>query len=127
MGTAVLAGSEKNFFGVDEYLVPITFGASSVASYLGGCNVTVVRNSAGNYTITLPQTYRKLLHFNFGFQDASGAILFAVVVSHTLDTDGKIIVETRTEAGTATDPTSGDLLFLCFKVSSDIGNDKFQQ
>lgn len=114
-----------NAYGAHEYFVRLTLGASVVSSYFGGCQVTVTRNSAGNYTITFPKAYRTLLDFSWGFQDASGAILFAVITSETLDTTGQIIVEARTEAGTATDPTAADKLFLRFVVSSDMLNDKF--
>jgi hypothetical protein len=117
--------AQTNAYGVHEYFTRLTFGSSTVSSYFGGCGLVVARNSAGNFTLTLPKAYRTLLGFSWAFQDASGAILFAVITSETLDTDGKIIVETRTEAGTATDPTSGDKLFLSLKVSSDYLNDKF--
>lgn len=114
-----------NAYGAHDYFVRITAGSAAVSSYFGGCQVTVLRNSAGNFTITFPKYYRTLLSFTWGMQDASGAILFAVITSETLDTAGAIVVETRTEAGTATDLTSGDKLWLRFAVSSDYMNDKF--
>lgn len=114
-----------NAYGAHEYFVRLTAGAASVASYFGGCQVVVARNSAGNFTVTFPKAYRTLLSFTWGMQDASGAILFAVVTSELLDTAGTIVVETRTEAGVATDLTSGDKLWLRFVVSSDNMNDKF--
>lgn len=114
-----------NAYGVHEYFVNLTAGSSVITSYFGGCQASVVRNSAGNFTVTLPKAYRTLLDFSWGMQDASGAILFAVIVSETVSTNGQIVVEARTETGTATDLTSGDKLFMKFAVSADYLNDKF--
>jgi hypothetical protein len=122
----LLPESELNAYGVKEYFVNPTFGASSITTYFGGCNVTIVRNSAGNYTITLPKAYRTLLHFTWGFQMASGAVLDMVLASETLATDGKMIFESRVSAGTATDPGNGAKVFIRIVVSSDYMNDKFQ-
>lgn len=123
---ALCPEASENAYGVVNYNLVLTFGSSSISTYFGGCSVTVARNSAGNYTGTLPKPYRTLLGFYHGFQDASGAILFAVIRSETIGTDGKFIFEVVTETGTATDPTAGDKLFLNLKVANDILNDKFR-
>ena len=106
------------------FRVRVTFGSSVVASYKAK-DVTFARNSAGNYTVTLPKTYREITEFSAGIQDASGAVLFGVITSETVATDGKIVVEIRTEAGTATDPADGDKLFLSIGVSSSVSNDRY--
>jgi hypothetical protein len=58
-------------------------------------------------------------------RDASGAILFLVLVTDNVATDGTLIFELRTEAGTATDATSGDKLFLTVGVSNNALNDEW--
>lgn len=93
----------------------LTFGSSVLTSYKGKY-VTVARNSAGNYTITLPKVYRALVGFSAGFVSPSGAVLGVVVDTSTIATDGKVVIETRS-GGTATDPTSGDRLLLTIDVT----------
>lgn len=93
----------------------LKFGSAVLTSYKGKY-VTVARNSAGNYTVTLPKVYRALVGFAAGFVSPSGAVLGVAVDTSTLATDGKLIVETRS-GGTATDPTDGDRLLLTIDVT----------
>lgn len=123
---SMCAEAQTNAYGAVDFYVAVTLGVAVVSTYFGGCMVTVARNSAGNYTITLPKVYRTLLMFEGGMQQASGATLQPTLVSETLNTDGKLIVETRVAAGTATEPATGNKMFLKFTVSSDYLNDKFQ-
>lgn len=123
---SLCAEAQVNAYSVAEFFVPITFGVASVSTYFGGCQVTVARNSAGNYTITLPNVYRAILFFDAGIQQASGATLQAFIASETVATDGKLIIETRIAAGTATEPATGNKMFLRLAVSRDYMNDKFQ-
>lgn len=106
------------------YKLRVLFGSSVVTSYKSK-DATLVRNSAGNYTITLPKAYGELTSLTGTFLDASGAILFFVGVTDTIATDGKLIVEARTETGVATDPASGDKLFIQIGVSDSPLNAKF--
>lgn len=116
--------TRTNVFTEHEYKVRATFGSSVVTSYRGK-DVTFVRNSAGNYTVTLPQTYEELTDFDMGFLQASGAILQGCVVSHTLSTNGQLIIEVRNASGTATDPATGSVGFMDICVSQDVLNSKF--
>jgi hypothetical protein len=57
-------------------------------------------------------------------------VLFPVILTNSIDTasatgGGTLVIETRTEAGTATDPASGDILALEFDVSLDALNDGY--
>lgn len=97
----------------------VTYGSSAVASYWSK-HLTVADTSAGKMTLTFPRSYGKLVGFRWGWvKCAAGAVLFPVILTNSIDTDGTVIVETRTEAGTATDPASGDVLSLEFDVSND--------
>jgi hypothetical protein len=51
--------------------------------------------------------------------------LFAVIKTSAIDTAGTVVIEIRTEAGTATDPASGDAMVFVLSASSDIGNTKY--
>lgn len=113
-----------NIAGKQTFTVGITYGSSAVASYYGKY-MTVADTSAGKMTITFPRSYGKLVGFRWGWTLlGAGAVYFPVVLTNDITTTGSVIVETRTEAGTATDPATGSELFLEFDVSldSDIAN-----
>ncbi len=123
--TAVLfkAGDRSNVPGAQKFELELTYGASSIASAKGR-NLAVQDTSAGKMTITFPQAFRRLCHFSFGWkQCAAGAVFFPVILTNNIATTGVLIVETRTEAGTATDPASGDILGLNFEVTDDLLDD----
>jgi hypothetical protein len=109
----------SNIAGKVTYHVGITYGSSAVASYYGK-HVTVADTATGKMTITLPRSYGKLTGFRWGWTKcAAGAVYFPVILTNNIATDGTLVVETRAEAGTASDPASGDELFLEFDVSLD--------
>lgn len=120
----LVPAGQSNVYDEHTYKLRVLFGSSVITSYRSK-DATIVRNSAGNYTITLPKNYEEIVGFGGSFIDASGAVLFWVIASSTMGTDGKVIVEVRTEAGTATDPTTGDVGLLALDVSSDYLNQKF--
>lgn len=75
--------------------------------------VAAMRNSAGNYTLTLDQQYGgKVLRLGGGVQRVTGAVLTPVRVSGDGNASPAIIFETRIAAGTATDPSTGDIIEL---------------
>ncbi len=108
---------------IDCFLV-VTFGSTAIASYFGK-GVTLVRNSPGNYTGTIQKSYRKFVDWSPGWYRPSGLELGTVISASTVDTDGKFTFETRNASGTATDPTSGDILYLRFALSDNQFNEKF--
>ncbi len=113
----------SNVPGKQTFHVKLTFGSSVLTSYKGKY-MTVARNSAGNYTITFPRPYRELVNFRAGWlKCAAGAVYFPVILTNSIDTDGTVVVEIRTEAGTATDPASGNIIALVFDVTLDVLND----
>lgn len=124
MGNPLLSGLvAKNWTGVQEFHAILTFGSAALSTVQTREITTIARDSAGKYTVTLPRTYRTLVELRLMLIDAAGALIFPVVVSHTLTTDGKLIFEMRTEAGTATDPDSGSKAMLVVAVSNDPFND----
>lgn len=121
----LVAGAPRsNVFDEHLYKVRITFGSAAMASYRSK-DATPARTDTGKYTITLPKTYAEITDFSCGFYDASGAILFGVIETSAVTTTGVVTVEFRTEAGTATDPTTGSVAYITLGVSSNTLNDKF--
>lgn len=116
-----------NVFSEHTLKCTLVFG-SSVLSDTYGKSLSVARNSAGNYTVTLPRTYRYLTGFRWGWSKlAAGAVYFPVILTNAVATAtngcGTIVLEVRTEAGTATDPASGSELIVEFDVTTDVLND----
>jgi hypothetical protein len=80
---------------------------------------TVVRNSAGDYTITLQDKYIKLLEFGFSIISSTGtdAALEATITTDGVASSPPIVrVVFRVAAGTATDPSNGSTLLLKFML-----------
>lgn len=99
---------------VDLFAV-IAIGASGAPTLSRGARKgiqSVVRNSAGLYTITLTDAYAALIGASVAIVQPVAANLQAVVVSSSLGAATKTIV-IRTQAGAvATDPASGDQLLV---------------
>jgi len=124
MGEPLLSGEvATNWTGVKRFYAFLSFGSSVLSTVQTRDITSIVRNSAGNYTVTLPRIYRQLCFVGLTLIDASGALIFPVVSSNTVATDGKLIVEMRAEAGTATDPDNGSKGMLIVDVANDPFND----
>ncbi len=118
-------GGWSNVPGKQTFHVQVTYGSGDPAS-AWGAYMAVGNTSTGKLTFTFPRTYRKLVGFRAKYLKCqAGAVLFPVVLTNAIDTasatgGGTVIVETRTEAGTATDPASGDIIAFEFDVSNDV-------
>lgn len=124
MGEPLLSGEDAhNWTGVKEFHAFLSFGSSALSTVQTREITSIVRNSAGNYTITLPRIYRQLVEVRFMLIDASGALIFPVVATNSVDTAGTLVLELRAEAGTATDPDNGSKGMLVVAVSNDPFND----
>lgn len=108
----------------------VTYTAGAPLSFWGK-DLDVDDTATGKMTINFPRTYRKLTGFRWGWvKCAAGAVYFPVILTDGIATPnanggGTLVVETRTEAGTATDPASGDVLSLEFDVSLDALTDGY--
>lgn len=124
MGYPLLSGESPitNWTGMHKFYAKVNFGSASVAS-VQTREIAITRVSAGRYQVQLPTTYRMLCDVSAMLVDPVGAMLLPVVQSETVATDGKVVIELRTEAGVATDPDSGAALFVGVTVSSEPFND----
>lgn len=116
------AGPIRNWMNVEEYHGILVFSVSNVGS-VQSKYLSVVQTAAGKYTLTLPRAYRTLVEVRFSLQRSSGAVVFPVVASETVSTDGKVFLEMRTEAGTATHPGINSKGLLVVSVSNNPFND----
>lgn len=124
MGQPLLSGKEEsNFTGIQKFNVIVTFGSTSVSTVQTRDVVSFARDNAGEYTLTLPRNYRTLVGIRSTWHRPVGATLQVDVDSSAITTAGTLDLETRVAAGTATDPTDGDVLMLEVSVSNDPFND----
>jgi hypothetical protein len=102
-------------------------GAPTIASKSGMGISSIVRNSAGNYTINLTQAFYNL----FGIQvvSISGSSAPAApllnIVSNNVQTSSapSVIIQLRNASGAATDPASGEVLLIEIDLNrSSTGN-----
>ncbi len=116
--------NRQNVPAKETFHLRVIYGSSAIAS-AKGMALALADTSAGKMTVTFPRTYAKLVGFRWGWAKcAAGAVFFPVILTDAIATasasgGGTLVIETRTEAGTATDPASGDELLLEFDVSSD--------
>jgi hypothetical protein len=120
----------SNVPGKRTFQLEVTYGSGDPASAWGK-DLAVANTATGKITVTFPRTYRKLTGFRWGWKKAAaGAVLTPVVVTNSIDTasstgGGTLVIETRASAGTATDPSNGDVLALEFDVSLDALCDEY--
>lgn len=97
---------------VSELFMQVSFGSSG-APTLSAANSrgisSIVRNSAGNYTITLSDRYSRFLMLNkIAISSAAQAAPEFRVVSEAVSNATPTIVVQFSAAGVATDPASGE-------------------
>ena len=80
---------------------------------------TVVRNSAGNYTVTLNDKYVDLFHFNVNFISAvPPTAAYAFTESQDVDGAKTIVFQCIDVSGAAVDPTSGTEMQIEIKLKT---------
>lgn len=83
---------------------------------------SIVRNSAGTYTVTLQDTYQRLLDMDVTTQNATGisaspnVSLKGAPTVNTISAPALVFV--CSTGGTATDPASGDTLYVKLSLSN---------
>lgn len=99
----------------------VTFGATGAPTLnTGSADISgIVRNSAGDYTLTFRQTFKQLLGVNCVFNSgsslpASPAMNIKANNTATLATRTMNIVFSDLETPAATDPASGEIVYLAF-------------
>ena len=102
-------------------------GAPTLVSNTGMGISSIVRNSAGKYTITFTNTFATLLDFNVGFISGASAPaapgVNIVTNGVTVAAAPIIAFQCRNSSGVATDPASGEVLLIQTQMDrSSVGN-----
>ena len=98
--------------GVTNLFLRVNIGSSGAVSSTSGygfATTAVVRNGAGDYTITLDRKYKKLLACSVTVVQATAQGLGLSVKTDSVSSAGTINIVTSVGA-TATDPSSGTVL-----------------
>ena len=99
------------------HIVPvISIGASGAPTIQNGKGlVSIVRNSTGNYTLTLKDNFYLLMGVTCTSLSGSSAPAAPLlnIVSQTVNSSTKtIVIQLRDVAGVAADPASGEILMM---------------
>ena len=98
--------------GVTDLFLRVNVGGTGAVSAISGYGIsTVVRNNAGDYTITLDRKYKKLLELSGTVVQATAQGLVYSVKTDSVASAGTINIITSV-GSTATDPSSGSVLRL---------------
>jgi hypothetical protein len=102
-------------------------GAPTLASKTGMGIKSIVRNSAGDYTINLTQAFAALLNLSvvsISGASAPAAPLLNIVTNSVSSSSAPLITfQLRSNSGTATDPASGEILLIVLDMDrSSLGH-----
>ena len=101
---------------VVDLMVKISIGAAGAPTISEGKGIlSVVHNSAGNYSVNLVDNFNMLLNadINVISSTAPAAPLMNVASEQvSSSTAPRIVIQSRNAAGTATDPGSGEVLLV---------------
>lgn len=104
--------------GVTTLYVKLTVGATGAVSAKSGYGLSnIVRNSAGNYTITLDRKFKKLLNVSDTVIQATPQGLKMTVEANGVASAGTIQLEYNTDGGVATELSSGTIVLFAITVA----------
>jgi hypothetical protein len=113
-------------------ILEVVYGASGPSTANGRDFNGVQNTGTGQIKVSFSRAYRKLVHFSHAWKKkAAGAVLFPVcndgttIATSNADGSASVVLETRTETGTATNPANGDILVLSFDLSNDVLTDGY--
>jgi len=108
-----------NDLNVTRFRARVVFGTAAIASF-NGKGLTLVRDDVGEYTLTFPKSYRVIKNASqMWYRPAGADLTLRIVDKSTFSTAGVLSLTTAVNAGTATEPTSGDELYFEFDVTDD--------
>ena len=112
---------------VKDLFVEFTSGSSGAVASSPGYNevVSITRTGTGAYTIQFSQAYNGARNFHGDPTQASYSASGACNVKHIADaneaSNGTLKILVTNAAGAATDPTTGDVIRMCYQVATNTG------
>jgi hypothetical protein len=104
--------------GVTTLYCKLAVGATGAVTSFAGYGIdNLVRNTTGNYTITLDRKFKKLLNMNDTLIQATPQGLKATIEGDNVASAGTIVLEFNTSAGTATELSSGTIALFAITVA----------
>lgn len=98
----------------------IPIGASGATGTIVGRGATCVKNTTGVYDLTFDRGFKRLVSFDGSCIAAAGALNHPVLKADYTAGSTALQFQTVVQAGTATEPASGDKILLTI-VMDDIG------
>lgn len=105
---------------VKEIHARITVGSTGAPTLVAADSLgvaSIARNSAGLYTLTLQDTYNKLLHASVQIRTPSAEDIKANLVTESV-ASAKTLQFRCVAVGTATDPASGDMIYVSLQLKN---------
>lgn len=93
-------------------------GAPTISVSNSKAVASIARTGAGAYTVTLQDSYYRLLNVQAVFEAASPASPIMHIVSENVSGAKTVLVQFRDAAGVATDPGNGETLRMQFSLSN---------
>jgi len=105
-------GAVLNVGAVTMQLAIVIGGSGAVTSFKGFGATGVAKNGTGTYDITLNRKWGRVQCIHGSVQRAGAAAVLVPRTKATYTPSTTLQFETVVTAGTATDPASGDIIFL---------------
>lgn len=94
-------------------------GAPTINALKSKGIASIVRNSAGNYTVTLNDKYVDMFHLGINFVNASGSgVAYIYTVSYDVSGAKTIVFQCKDLSGAAVDPSSGTVVQMKITLKS---------
>ncbi len=97
----------------------IAIGASGAVSSVKGYGASCAKNTTGVYDLTLDRGYARIISFDGSCLAASGALNHPVLKADYTAGSTTLQFQTCVQAGTATEPASGDFILLTIVFDAD--------
>lgn len=104
---------------LSDIMLKVSIGASGAPTIVNGKGVTsIVRNSAGNYSITLKDMHNVLMSTQTSFNSGASAPAAPLVnvQSETVNSTKIVRIQCRDIAAAAADPASGEIMMIHLTV-----------
>lgn len=104
-----------------ELYMAVSIGAAGAPTLVANQNKAIsaiARNSAGNYTVTLSDNYKRIMLAEYSplSPTAPAAPVMSVITDSSAS--GSLVLQFTNSTGVATDPASGETLLLCLTLKN---------